>query len=85
MKFSPVAPILCGVIIAVAVLSGCQKAPESSRTAGQGFNVEKLFTVDGCTVYRFYDDRSVYFTNCNGATQWQQSCGKNCQQTVGVN
>lgn len=31
------------------------------------FKVEKLFNVDGVTVYRFYDSgREVYFTNKTG-------------------
>lgn len=32
--------------------------------------VERLFVVDGITVYRFYDgDREVYFTNKKGVTK----------------
>jgi hypothetical protein len=68
-----------------ALLSACEKDPESTRNAGKGFDVEKLFTVDNCTVYRFYDARTVYFTNCNGSTQWQEGCGKACTEDVNVN
>ena len=64
-------------VIALAILlTACQKPPETSKRAGSSFDVEKLFTVDGCTVYRFYDDRTVYFTDCQGATRWTESHGK---------
>lgn len=72
MKFIP--------LILLALLAGCQKDPESSRGVG-AFRIERLFEVDGCTVYRFYDDRTVYFTKCDGAksnTAYSESCGKNC-------
>lgn len=73
------------LIIAVMLfLAGCQKPASESKSSGN-FNVETLFTHDGCTVYRFQDDRTVYFTNCTGATQYQENCGKNCSRTVGVN
>lgn len=37
------------------------------------YHVVKLFTKDGCTVYRFRDNRDHYFTNCNGAVSETQS------------
>ena len=73
------------VLLAVATLTGCQKQAESTQAAGSGFNVEKLFTVGGCSVYRFRDGmRPIYYTNCKGSTQTQQSCGKNCSYTQSV-
>lgn len=45
----------------------------------QSYPVEKLFTVDGITVYRFRDnDRYVYFTNRTGDVQYsyQKRVGK---------
>lgn len=65
------------ILIAAVGLFGCQKQPEVSTHQGN-FNVEKLFTHEGCTVYRFYDDRTVYYTNCQGQANTQYSCGKNC-------
>lgn len=58
------------VAAAIASLGGCTKPAESSVHTGNGggFKVEKLFTVDGCTVYRFLDSRYYYFTNCPGST-----------------
>lgn len=67
-------------LILLLVLTGCQKPAEQTNTANR-FDVDTLFTHDGCTVYRFYDDRSVYFTNCKGQTQSTISCGKNCTTT----
>ena len=69
-----------GIISSVLFLTACQKDAESSARVGHEFKVEKLFTHEGCTVYRFFDDRRVYYTNCQGSTQ--SSCGKNCEQTV---
>lgn len=68
---------------AVVGLAGCQKPAQSASYSG-GFNVEKLFTVDDCTVYRFMDDRTVYFTNCHGTTSYQRNCGKGCTENVTV-
>ena len=47
------------------------------------YEVRKLFTVDGVTVYRFYDGgRCIYFTNGNGVVQYTHSqcvkAGKSC-------
>lgn len=66
-------------IAVVTLMAGCNKAPEASNRAGTDFVVDKLFTHEGCTVYRFNDGGSSrYFTNCNGSTSWNRSCGKNC-------
>lgn len=71
--------------IAVISLTGCEKEPVSTVYAGNGAQVGKLFTVDGCSVYRFSDGgNNVYFTNCSGGTQWTQNCGKNCTRKVNV-
>lgn len=76
---------ISAIIIFSTLLSGCDKEAESTVKAGSDFNVDKLFTVDGCSVYRFYDGgRNVYFTNCPGQTQYTQSCGKSCTRSVGV-
>jgi len=74
------------IIAMVAVMiSGCEKAPESVTHAGGDFQVGRLFTVDGCSVYRFDDaGRAVYFTNCNGSTQFTQKCSSKCSRQVDV-
>lgn len=63
-------------------LTGCQKEAEQSQAAGSNFKVDKLFTVDGCTVYRFMDAHTVYFTNCSGSASYtyHQSNGKTSVQ-----
>lgn len=68
-------------IIAVMIaLTGCEKAPEVQIQSGE-FNVERLFTVDGCTAYRFRDsDRAIYYTNCNGSTQSEYRHGRAMKQ-----
>lgn len=58
------------VMAVVVVAAGCTNPAEESRSAGREFVVDKLFTVEGCTVYRFLDGgRLVYFTNCSGSTR----------------
>lgn len=75
----------------LAALTGCaeKKAAEASSAAGVEFSVDRLFTHDGCTVYRFSDAGYLrYFTRCDGASsssaQWNvtQSCGKGCTRTL---
>lgn len=72
-------------IFMLFLVTGCYKKAESSSAVGGEFVVEKLFTHEGCTVYRFADGGGTrYFTNCNGATSWTESCGKNCSRQVGI-
>jgi hypothetical protein len=71
------------LLLAVLSLSACQKQAEQATHTG-AYNVETLFTHDGCTVYRFYDGRTIYYTNCKGSTQHTESCGKNCTEDVTV-
>ncbi len=67
------------IAIIALLLAGCNKEPESVQQVGSSFEVGRLFTTDGCTVYRFSDGgRNVYFTNCTGSTSssYQTSNGK---------
>lgn len=51
------------------LVAGC-KGKEEITTKEGDFRVEKLFTKDGCTVYRFLDGlRLVYYTTCSGTVQ----------------
>lgn len=63
------------------VLINCTKKGEPVKIsdAKDDFEVQRLFTRDNCTVYRFYDNGYYrYFTNCSGSTMTTQSyqCGK---------
>jgi len=86
MKRSALALVLAGL-----ALAGCleRRPPEARANAGVAFQVDRLFTHDGCTVYRFVDEGySRYFTRCTGAASagaaWRESCGKNCTRSVEV-
>lgn len=71
---------LISVLVAMTLLTGCEKASESTVVVGveSDFKVVRLFTVDGCTAYRFYDNgRAIYYTNCKGATDSTYNSGKN--------
>lgn len=62
-------------------LTACEskQVEEVKASSNQSYPVEKLFTVDGITVYRSRDnDRYVYFTNRTGDVQYsyQKRVGK---------
>lgn len=63
--------------LAVILLSGCAKQGkrvEVKDASDESFVVEKLFEVDGISVYRFYDsgDR-IYFTNRTGRVEYDHT------------
>lgn len=67
------------VLCAVVLLGACSKTATESRTAVGEFKVDRLFTIDGCTVYRFSDAGYLrYFTNCKGnvSSQYTMQSGK---------
>jgi outer membrane biogenesis lipoprotein LolB len=73
-------------ILAITLLAACSKPAETSTAVGTEFVVDKLFTHEGCTVYRFSDGGNKrYYTNCQGSTSWQEQCGKNCTRQNGIN
>lgn len=73
------------IFLAVAILSGCEKKAESVQKAGVEFEVGKLFTVEGCTVWRFYDGgRPVYFSSCKGESGYKQTSGGKVKTTTYV-
>lgn len=52
------------------LLTSCEPGPKPEgdvKSSNPDYRVVKLFTVDGCTVYRFYDEYERYFTNCLGS------------------
>ena len=80
--------IALSLSLAISILlSGCAKQAEQVSSAGVGgIEVARLFTHDGCTVYRFGDaGRFVYFSKCSEKSEvfWNEvhSCGKNCTRT----
>lgn len=69
------------ISIALLALTACEskQVEEVKASSNQSYPVEKLFTVDDITVYRFRDnDRYVYFTNRTGDVQYsyQELVGK---------
>lgn len=73
-------------LLAVFFLSSCEKeAKEKVLTNNPSFNLELLFEVDGCKVYRFVDGgRSRYFTTCQGSVSWNEDDGKRSDFNVEV-
>lgn len=60
----------------VLILSACRYESQSTEKKTNGIEVELLFEHDGCKVYRFYDGRTVYYTDCRGTTQSSYQSGK---------
>ena len=79
IKISTIAILL----FAALMVSGCDPSSKPVESDNPSYEVRKLFTVDGVTVYRFYDGgRCIYFTNGNGVVQYTHSqcvkAGKSC-------
>jgi len=68
------------LVLSILLLAGCSMpAKEEVLTDNRNFEVERLFMVDGCDVYRFSDGLySHYLTTCKGSTSDMKSCGKGC-------
>lgn len=65
-------------IIPLVALVGCGKEPTKIlSTDNDEFKVAQLFTIGDCTVYRFNDGRSIYFSDCRGSVSSQERyvCG----------
>lgn len=65
--------VTCFAFLIVTVTSGEQKLSE----------VKKLFTNDGCTIYRFVDNGTYhYYSDCRGSTvkNVNEICGENCYE-----
>jgi hypothetical protein len=68
---------LFGIGIAMMLLvTSCYKAPQSTETIGNGFQVEFLFEKDGIKVYRFSDGGHSHYFTSTGETISLQSNGK---------
>jgi hypothetical protein len=68
------------LLFVAVLLSACQSDPiESSRTDNSEITVHKLFTHEGCTIYRFNDGgRIVHYASCQSSsdTTWEDLEGK---------
>lgn len=72
---------LATMALALALaLCSCTNTPVATeQTSNTNMTADKLFTINGCTVYRFTDNGSYhYFTDCRGSTSSRIFCGKGC-------
>lgn len=72
-----------GAALLLLALAGCVKEPIATATVGNDVVVEKLFTHEGVTVYRFMDSWRYHYYAVRGDridtfASWSESCGKNC-------
>ena len=73
------------IALSCLLLVACTEPAESTvASSNRNIPVEKLFNVDGCTVYRFQDGGyNRYFSSCKSGhseVTYQQNCGKNCSR-----
>lgn len=56
------------------MLSGCScersVGVNQAPTNNKDIRVTKLFTHEGCSVYRFHDMEYVYYADCRGSVQY---------------
>lgn len=64
-------------IVFVFSIASCKKEA-LEKTKEENFEVEFLFEKDGCKVYRFYDGRYIYYSDCRGKIDYSytQNNGK---------
>ncbi len=71
-------------LILILFLSGCYEKPISViKTDNQDIDVKLLFSHKGCSVYRFEDAGTHYYTDC-GETISTKSCGKGCRRDENI-
>lgn len=76
MKYASIAILL--ILISILSINCKGDSLQVVKTDNRSFDVELLFEIDGCKVYRFYDEgRSRYFTTCSGSVSWNETHGKN--------
>ena len=63
--------VIISLTLGLFLLTGCRKDFEIIETNNKDFNVEFLFEIDGCKVYRFWDHGYKYFTTCEGSVEWK--------------
>ena len=73
------------IALSCLLLVACTEPAESTASSSNpNVSVEKLLTVDDCTVYRFQDaGYNRYFSSCktgHSEMTYQQNCGKNCSR-----
>ena len=65
------------LLLTTLTLVSCKKEA-LEKTKEENFEVEFLFEKDGCKVYRFYDGRYIYYSDCRGKIDYSynQNNGK---------
>jgi hypothetical protein len=81
--------IILGVVCSIGFLACTTPPLSTSPTNNEKFTIDKLFTHDNCTIYRFSDGGNyIYYADCSGnqssSTLWNitESCGKNCVHVI---
>jgi hypothetical protein len=84
-------PIVATLLLGCLLPSGCATRAASvsvHHTDNVEVTVEKLFTHDGCTVYRFRDVGYHYYVRCDAAgsamTHSLEPCGRGCVRDATV-
>lgn len=76
-------PIILLLLVGLLGFASCNKQAQTKERNGD-FELQLLFEKDGCKMYRFYDARWVYWSNCRGSIEYSYRSGKSTKynQTV---
>lgn len=65
------------VFVVTAMLAACGHSVHTEKTDNPDYQLETLFTRNGCTVYRFFDVRELHwFSDCTDAISHRMTAGK---------
>lgn len=85
MKLQLLLGMLVASIVTLLIVSCGKRAEQTDASSNEEIKVDRLFTHDGCTVYRFADYGAArYFARCGDQVQFshQEPCGKGCTREV---
>lgn len=74
-------------IAAASLLAGCMPTEGSAvPNTPEDMEVRKILEIEGCSVFRFYDNSAYrYTTICPSGrshVSWVERCGKGCTRTM---
>jgi len=65
------------ITVALTVFSSCVSDPiKTEVTQSNNIKLELLFEKNGCKMYRFKDERYVYWSDCSGRTEYINRQGR---------
>jgi hypothetical protein len=76
--------IFVTILFCLFLFSCQEKSEKTVSVSNPNFKPELLFEIDGYKVYRFMDDRTVYFVIPGGSVHWEYNYGKGQKRIMDV-